>query len=115
MAFLRQTIVSDLITLVRETLQDMDGDRYTDLRIIRALNLGVLEVRRTRPDYFIGTYDEPTWLASDLNETVPLPQNVLPSVIVYATGWIELGDDEYANDGRAAALLKKFSTDLGVP
>jgi hypothetical protein len=115
MAFTRQTIVSDLVIVVRETLQDMDGDRYSDVRIMRALNLGILEVRRTRPDYFIGTYDQPIWLATDMTETVPLPQDMLSPVTVYAIGWIEMGDDEYSEDGRAAAMMKKFSTDLGAP
>jgi hypothetical protein len=108
----RTTLVSDLIIAVRETLQDMDGDRYADLRIMRALNFGILETRRKRPDYWIGRYHEETQLLIDVTAAVSLPDDVLTAAITYAIGWIEMGDDEYSEDGRAVAMMKKFATDL---
>jgi hypothetical protein len=107
-------LVSDLIFQTREVLQDMAGDRYTDDRIIRALNLGVLDLRRVRPDVFIGRYHEPTFQATLPGEVFPLPSEIVPSLIKYMAGWVELADDEYTNDGRAAALLGAFGTDLGA-
>ena len=93
----------------------MDGDRYTDSRIIDALNLGVLDTRRSRPDMFIGRFDDATPQFTGLTETFSLPEVIVPPLVAYAVGWIEMGDDEYTQDGRAAALMKKHSSDLGIP
>jgi len=104
--------VSVLVSRVRETLQDMDLDRYTDARIIAALNLGILDTRRIRPDYFIGRFAQPAYQIVAATEEFDLPETLIPSLIRFAVGWVELADDEYATDGRAAAMLKMFEGDL---
>lgn len=106
------TLVSHLVGHVRDMLQDADKDRYTDERLIQALNLGVLQVRRKRPDYFIGTYHVATELYVTMTEQVSLPDDVLLAVIDYAIGWVEMAEDEYSTDGRAVAMLKQFSEGL---
>jgi hypothetical protein len=107
-------LVSDLMAAVRDVLQDDDADRYSDARLLRGLNLGILDLRRVRPDHFIGRYSEPTWQASALTDVFPLPEVVVPSLVKYVSGWVELADDEYTQDGRAAGLLSAFRTDLGL-
>lgn len=109
-------LVGSLVMRVRETLQDVDDrDRYTDARIIEALNLGILDLRRLRPDAFIGRYSEPTYqIGTDQTLPFDLPEIYIPPLVAYAVGWIETADDEYADDGRAVAMMKKFATDLGV-
>lgn len=108
-------LVGELVLRVRETLQDADSDRYTDQRIIAALNLGILDMRRQRPDLFIGRYGEPTYqIGTDTAVSFDLPEISIPPLTSYAVGWIEMSDDEYSEDGRAIAMLKKFSEDLGV-
>lgn len=108
-------LVGDLVRHVRHTVQDMTADRYSDTRIIDALNLAVLDTRRARPDMFIGRFDEPTIQFTDLTELFDVPEVLIPSCIAYAVGWIEMADDEYVTDGRAAIMMKKYSGDLGVP
>jgi hypothetical protein len=92
-------------------VQDLDGDRYTDDRIIRAINLGLLDLRRVRPDYYIGMYDTPTYQAVSLDETYPLNEQSFPAIVKYATGWVETADDEYVENSRAALLLAQFNID----
>ena len=107
-------LVSDMIAMVRDVLQDDDADRYSNARLIRGINLGVLDTRRVRPDLFIGRYSEPTWQATALSDEFPLPEVIVPSIVKYTAGWAELADDEYTTDGRAASLLTAFRTDLGA-
>lgn len=104
-----------MIQRIRETVQDKDGDRYKDERIIGAINLGVLDTRRGRPDMFIGRFGAPTPQYATGTDEFDLPEIMIPSIIAYAVGWIEMSDDEYTTDGRAATFLKKHATDLGVP
>lgn len=104
-----------MIARVKETLQDKDGDRYSDARIIAAMNLGILDTRRGRPDLFIGRFDQPTPQYTAASETFDLPEIMIPPLVAYMVGWIEMADDEYSDDGRAVAMMKKHAADLGVP
>ncbi len=108
-------LVGDLVRKIRQTVQDIAGDRYTDARIFDAINLGVLDTRRSRPDMFIGRFDAATPQFTDLTQEFSLPEVIIPPIVSYAVGWIEMGDDEYTQDGRAAAMFKKHSSDLGIP
>ena len=108
-------LVSDVLANVRDILQDNDPQkRYSDDSLIRGLNLAIMEVRRVRPDYFIGTYHQSTVQYSKTTSEIQLPETCFPSLVKYVAGWAELRDDEYTTDGRAAALLQAFATDLGV-
>jgi hypothetical protein len=107
-------LVSHIIAAVRDVLQDDDEERYKDDRLIRGLNLAVRDMRRVRPDFFIGRFSEPVWQATALTDVYPYPEVTFPSVVKYVSGWAELADDEYTTDGRAAGLLGAFRTDLGV-
>jgi hypothetical protein len=108
--------VGEVIDYVRDILQDRDNAvrRYPDDSLIRNLNLAVLEVRRVRPDYFIGAFAAPVTRYSSADTEVQLPETCIPSLVKYVAGMAELRDDEYTTDGRAAALLQAFSADLGV-
>lgn len=106
-------LIADLILRVREMLQDMDADRYKDARILAAINLGVLDIRRKRPDLFIGRFSQPTPQFT-LADTFDLPEIMIPPLLEWAIGWIEMSDDEYSEDGRASVMLKKSDADLGV-
>jgi len=107
-------LVSDMITRVRETVQDKDGDRYSDDRIIGAINLGVLDTRRGRPDLFIGRFDVPTPQYAAGTDEFDLPEIMIPPIVAYVVGWIEMANDEHSDDGRAVAMMKKHAADLGV-
>lgn len=101
-----------LVDSVRREVQDLDEDRYDDVRILDALNLGLLEVRRTRPEFFIGRYNEPVFVAQVVADLFDYNEMLIPILIKYAVGWIESADDEYTNDGRAVAMLGMFKDDL---
>jgi hypothetical protein len=94
--------IADIILQVREVLQDLDGDRYSDERIIRAINLGILDLRRVRADYFIGRFAEPTFQAELPSDVYPLTDFSLPAIVKYAAGWVETSDDEYVSDGHVS-------------
>jgi hypothetical protein len=102
----------NLVDSVRREVQDLDEDRYDNVRILDALNLATLEIRRLRPDFFIGRYAEPVFVARVLTDEYPYNEMSIPIVIKYAVGWIETADDEYTNDGRAVAMLGMFKDDL---
>jgi hypothetical protein len=108
-------LVSDIVAHTRDLLQDWDDDRrYSDASLIRNLNMCLLEIRRVRPDAFIGAYDAPVVQYSKMDSELQLSEMFMPSIVKYVTGMAELRDDEYTTDGRASALLQAFSTDLGV-
>lgn len=104
-------LVSEMITRVRESLHDIEGDRLTDARIIGAINLGILDLRRERPDYFIGRYNGDTYQAKKATETYDLPEITIPPIIKYAIGWIEMADEEVSDQGRAAMMMSLYKSD----
>jgi hypothetical protein len=106
-------LASTLLDTVRDTLQDAKGIRYTSPSLIRALNLGILEIRRTRPDFFVGQFTTPTAQVVAETDDVPVPEVCVPSLVLYTAGFAELRDDEYTSDGRAQAMLGKFVKDFG--
>lgn len=106
-------LVSDMMLMVQETVQDVDADRYKPASIIRAINFTLYDLRNKRPDMFIGTYDNDTPQVSLLTDRVPVPDNMLAAMVAGVVGWVEMRDDEYTSTGRAAALMEKFATDAG--
>ena len=106
--------VQALVDTVRDFLQDADKTRYSDASLIRALNLAILDVRRLRPDYFIGMYYTETPVYSSVTDQLLVPDQLFPALVKYVTGLAEMRDDEYTADGRASVFLKAFSTDLGI-
>jgi hypothetical protein len=109
--------VQDVIDQARDFLQDRDPDpayRYSDVSLVRLINLSMYEIRRVRPDYFIGAYEVPVPQYSLMLSEIQVPETALPAIVKYIVGMAELRDDEYTTDGRAAALLQAFSVDLGV-
>lgn len=107
-------LVSDVLADVRDILQDHEGDRYPEPSLIRLVNMAMLELRRVRPDYFIGAYAAPVPRVSLPGSELQVAETCYPSIVKYVAGMAELRDDEFATDGRAAALMGAFKTDLGV-
>lgn len=106
--------VADVITRVRETLQDPHGIRYTDAEIIGRLNDAVLEARSIRPDLFIHKFRDDINDVTESEQLFPLPSQFFPAVCFYIVGCLEFRDDEFAVDGRAATLLSVFGKKLTV-
>jgi hypothetical protein len=113
--------VEDLINQARDIVQDTgmefdyeDPDRHTDTKMIRFLNTALADAYRLRPDlFFPGVFDRstlPVYTVTDITNQTPFPVDVTYfSVFVdYVAGYIGLADDEFAQDGRAVALLNRF-------
>lgn len=105
----------DLITRVRQILQDQASDayRYPDEDLIDAFNDGVQETYRIRPDLFIGQFgDELPEIPRDLNDytTVrfPLPAICFTALVDWTIGRVQARDDESGNSSRATAFMSSF-------
>lgn len=116
--------VGDLILQVREVIQDVgmefdgEGDRHTDAKLIRYLNTALADAFRLRADlFFPGVFDRSTIPMItqddvDNNEPFPVDQTYWSAFVDYVSGYVGMGDDEFAQDGRAATLLNRFSQKL---
>ena len=109
--------VSDLISRVRQVLQDEDqnGYRYPTANVVGYLNDAVLEARRLRPDLFIGKYRKDLPQVSTNPSTdystvfLPLPDTYFTAAVGFVAGSLEFRDDEFAVDGRAVYLRDSLS------
>ena len=115
--------LNEVVDETRRILQDTvdtapGGFRYEDEAYITALNYGIIEMRRIRPDIFAGRFTDPlpkytvgqliTLPATD----VALNDQWISPLTAYMAGWIETTDDEFTMDGRAGLFLQRFTTQL---
>ncbi len=107
------------ITAARSIVQDLDSDdyRYTDEQFIAALNMAISEVRRLRPDAWAGTFLAAIVEVTALNLSDPWPVDDMfyNPVVEFLAAHVELRDDEFIQNGRAPALLQRFSQRLLSP
>ena len=100
---------------VRRMLQDDDGVRYTNADLASEFTHAVQRLRYMRPDAFLGMYgtDLPEYDETNITGAVgisfPVDSQFVTPVVDYVVGRLELRDDEFVNDGRAATLLQNFS------
>ncbi len=109
--------IQDIVTEVRFILQDEDEDgiyRNSDESIVRVVNSTMYELKRVRPDVWLGGYNAPLpeYEVGALDVPIPFDAMFFQATIFYIVGFIELQDDEFAVDGRAAGLLRAFGAML---
>lgn len=110
--------ILDAVTQARQVVQDDVGDRHDDEKVVGYLNNAISDARRLRPDLFLPDYltNPPTlYTVSDLAGTppdFPIDEGYFTAVVEYIAGFIGLGDDEFAQDARAASLLNRFTQKL---
>lgn len=107
--------VGDVIRQVRTLLQDEDaeGYRYSDSSLIDALNSGLLETKRLRPDIFRHRkFDVPQYAVADFGKAIDYTDMFVPALVNYTVGLAQLRDAEEETDGRAATLINTFITKL---
>jgi hypothetical protein len=110
--------VGDYITEARRLLQDQTVPyRYPDADLISALNLGVLECRRLRPDLFLSApstplSDPPSFTVS--GTTVSIDVQYRTALVFYVTGFVGIRDAEESSDARAATFMGMFRSLLGT-
>ncbi len=106
--------IADSITRSRQIIQDLQPPfRHDDAKLVGYLNDAIIEVRRLRPDFFLGGLDSYTFYdIADLPDEFPLDPIAFPAVVDYIAGAVGLEDDEFAQDGRAIALNARFEQRL---
>lgn len=113
----------DLISEARAKLQDTFEEtyRWSDDYMVDVLNQGLQELGRIRPDAFYDLYDAnalnvPEIVASSTAGTgqtawdtnFGIEMQFFTPLLAYIVGSIELTEDEFTVDGRAAVLLSGF-------
>lgn len=112
--------ISDVITQAREILQDVipvgasNEPRHSDEKLIGYLNNALADARRLRPDLFLPDLSLPTpfFTTAELGDPFPIQDIYFTAVVEYIAGFTGMGDDEFAQDGRAATLLNRFTQKL---
>lgn len=105
--------VQDYVNSARVLLQDTVAPyRYPDADLLEALNQGILEARKLRPDLFLGRFDNlPDFSAVDTT-AVNLDAQYRVAFVYYMVGSAQLRDAEEGQDSRAASFLAQFSAKL---
>jgi len=107
--------VADYIADARVLLQDTVTDyRYSDAELVENLNLGLLEMRRLRPDLMITTFGStiPKYSSASPSTTVVCDVQYRMALLYYVCGQTQLRDDEATQDSRATIFLNKFTAQL---
>ena len=107
--------VADYLSSARVLLQDTVPEyRYSDAELVNNLNMGLLEVRRLRPDllksYFRTTI--PTYSSSSTSTAVDMSPGYRVALLYYICGQAQLRDDENTQDARATVFLNKFTAQM---
>lgn len=106
--------VQDFVDRARVLLQDtIEPYRYSDGELVGALNAGLLESRRLRPDFYL--YKTiPSYNTSGLSESVDIDDQYKIAFTYYMVGHAHLRDEEDTTDQRATIYLNKFLSQLQV-
>lgn len=103
--------VADYLREARVLLQDtVEEYRYSTDSLISALNMGLLEIRRLRPELVRSYFKTgvPSFSSVDTTETVLMDEQYRMSLLYYICGMAQLRDDEDTQDQRAAGFMNKF-------
>lgn len=105
--------VADYITSARIQLQDtVDSPyRYSDDELKLAFDLAFDEAYRIRPDMFLRLELE-SIVSSPTSYEPPVPRGYQSAFLYYICGHVQLRDQEETTDGRASAMLAKFTGQL---
>ncbi|MGI9136760.1 MAG: hypothetical protein ACR2JS_06845 [Candidatus Nanopelagicales bacterium] len=108
--------VQDYVDRARTLLLDTyeGGYRYPTEDLVEALNMGILEARRLRPDLLQGYFRTslPDFSTSDMSATVPIDPQYRVAFVYYICGQAQLRDDENVQDSRAVTFLNKFTSQM---
>jgi hypothetical protein len=106
------TTVSDYLTEAQALIQDVGAIRYSTSRYVAALNAGLAEGFRTRPDFYRTLTDPPAYEVGDINAALNWPKSYALPLILYIVGHVELTDNQGNEDSRAAAFMTAFIAKL---
>lgn len=109
------TVNDYLVAARRLLLDEAEPYRYPSADIVEALNFGLTEAVRLRPDLFFKTLRtgvNPSYSAGALTATVTLDVRYRTALLHYIVGMVQLRDDEATQDQRSGALISKFVAQL---
>jgi hypothetical protein len=111
MATFQQIINSARVVLNDVVIDETTVTRYSEAQLLEYARAALVLARHVRPDLFLSnmTGDFPAYTAES---TVPIAEPYHTPLIDYVIHRAELRDDEFAVDGRAAALFTKFKTGM---
>lgn len=108
--------VADYIADARVLLQDtVEPYRYPSAELVGNINLGLLEIRRMRPDLMAGTFRSsiPRYTTTNASTTnVALDVQYRVALLYYVCGHAQLRDDESTQDARSLAFINKFTAQM---
>lgn len=115
--------IADAVLQARQIVQDTreESYRHSDAKLIGYFNSALADTRKLRPDIFLASGESdslwdpiPIYTESDITNLTlfPLDQQYFTAVVDYIAGYVGMEDDEYAVDGRAAALINRFTQRL---
>ena len=108
--------VQDYVDRARVLLLDQYAGsyRYTDAELVEALNLGILEARRLRPDLLKNYFRTslPDYSTANMSSQVPIDPQYRVAFVYYMCGHAQLRDDENTQDSRAVTFLNKFTSQM---
>ena len=103
--------VADYIAEARRLLQDTRAPyRFPDNDYIAALNNGIMETRRMRPDLFIGVTTFPDHAVP--SEVVVFDVQYRLALLYFLCGNVQLADDEAEQDARSAMFGALYRTKM---
>jgi hypothetical protein len=125
--------LDDLVSEIRLLINDVgvggSNFRYTQDMVMGKINTALRELYRYRPDAWIGNFTQGILSNAslpmayfnaeiDLGLTPPTPLPVddrlfFNALCFLVTGLLELGDDEFTDQGRSSQLLASFKQMLG--
>jgi hypothetical protein len=103
--------VQDFVDRARVLLLDKELPyRYDTEDLVEALNEGILEARRLRPDLMKSYFRTslPDFNTAAMSAEVPIDPQYRVAFVYYICGNAQLRDEENTQDTRAAAFLNKF-------
>jgi hypothetical protein len=110
--------IQNILDEARDHIQDTEAttQRYSDDELLSYLNNGITEIRRLRPDLFVGTFDAalPRFTSADLASNWPLEDITDTAISYFVAGNAALRDDENVLEGRASGLMTLFAQKLMV-
>ena len=107
--------VQDYVDRARVLLLDeVEPYRYPTVDLVEALNMGIMETRRLRPEVLKSYFRTslPEFTATAMTAPVPIDPQCRVAFVYYICGQAQLRDDENNQDSRSAAFLNKFVAQL---
>jgi hypothetical protein len=99
-----------IITRVRALLQDEQAPyRYSDAQLFDSINDAQDSMVSLRPDYFIAVDFDPVRVVATTTE-LAAPWRLVYPMTLFVAGYMMLREDEFADDGRAAAMVGRAAT-----